>query len=116
MWVWRFALNARRKHCGYCPLEFRCIRSTPTEMQSMSENDLECFARTGVKSPANAMLESSASDRRRVHLRPDSLMTTWLSHKGVISCHKSLIINSIRLGKWNLKQLKQALKACLLCL
>src|SRR5229473_6790460 len=23
--------------------KFRCIRSTPTEMQSMSENDFECF-------------------------------------------------------------------------
>ena len=28
--------------------KFRCIRSTPTEMQSMSENDFECFASTGV--------------------------------------------------------------------
>ena len=31
--------------------KFRCIRSTPTEMQSMSENDFECFASTGVKPP-----------------------------------------------------------------
>jgi hypothetical protein len=37
--------------------KFRCIRSTPTEMQSISENDLECFASTGVKSPLNAMFE-----------------------------------------------------------
>src|SRR5260370_23789989 len=37
--------------------KFRCIRSTPTAMQSMSENDFECFASTGVKSPANAMFE-----------------------------------------------------------
>ena len=29
-------------------LEVRCIRSTPTEMQSMSENDFECLASTGV--------------------------------------------------------------------
>ena len=28
--------------------KFRCMRSTPTEMQSMSENDFECFASTGV--------------------------------------------------------------------
>jgi hypothetical protein len=27
-------------------------------MQSMSENDFECFASTGVKSPANAMFEA----------------------------------------------------------
>jgi len=31
--------------------KLRCIRSTPTEMQSMSENDFECFASTGVKTP-----------------------------------------------------------------
>ena len=31
--------------------KFRCIRSTPTEMQSMSENDFECFASTGVNAP-----------------------------------------------------------------
>jgi hypothetical protein len=28
-----------------------CIRSTPTEMQSMSENDFECLASTGVNTP-----------------------------------------------------------------
>ena len=28
----------------------------PTEMQSMSENDLECFARTGVNTPAMAKM------------------------------------------------------------
>src|SRR5260370_8192640 len=28
--------------------KFRCIRSTPTEMQSTSENDFECLASTGV--------------------------------------------------------------------
>ena len=31
--------------------KFRCIRSTPTEMQSMSENDFECFASTDVNTP-----------------------------------------------------------------
>jgi len=31
--------------------KFRCIRSTPTEIQSMSENDFECFASTGVNTP-----------------------------------------------------------------
>jgi hypothetical protein len=34
-------------------------------MQSMSENDFECFGSTGVTSPASAMLERSASDRSR---------------------------------------------------
>ena len=31
--------------------KFLCIRSTPTEMQSIKENDFECFARTGVNAP-----------------------------------------------------------------
>jgi len=31
--------------------KLRCIRSTPTEMQSISENDFECFASTGVNTP-----------------------------------------------------------------
>ena len=31
--------------------EFRCIRSTPIEMQSVSENDFECLASTGVNTP-----------------------------------------------------------------
>jgi hypothetical protein len=30
---------------------FRCIRPTPTETQSMSENDIECFANSGVNTP-----------------------------------------------------------------
>jgi hypothetical protein len=28
--------------------KLRCMRSTPTEMQSINENDFECFAKTGV--------------------------------------------------------------------
>ena len=34
--------------CFLMGSKFRCIRSTPTEMQSIRENDFECFARTGV--------------------------------------------------------------------
>jgi hypothetical protein len=37
--------------------KLRCIRSTPAAMQSINENDFECFASTGVKSPLNAMFE-----------------------------------------------------------
>src|SRR5580704_13119783 len=43
--------------------KFRFIRSTPTEMQSMSENDFECFASTGVKTP-----ETMFPNRTRVNL------------------------------------------------
>ena len=35
--------------------KFRCMRSTPTEMQSMSENDFECFASTGVNTPGTML-------------------------------------------------------------
>src|ERR1035437_5286895 len=38
--------------------KFRCIRSTPTEMESMSENDFECFASTGVNTPGTMLLIS----------------------------------------------------------
>jgi hypothetical protein len=31
--------------------KFRRIRSTPTEMQSISKKDFECFASTGVNTP-----------------------------------------------------------------
>src|SRR5260370_2811796 len=48
---------------------FRCIRSTPTERQSTSENDFECFASTGVKTPGTMspnlwMLVNSAIPQR----------------------------------------------------
>jgi hypothetical protein len=32
------------------------MRSTPTEMQSISENDFECFAKTGVNTPLMAKM------------------------------------------------------------
>jgi len=42
--------------------KLRCIRSTPTEMQSISENDFECLASTGVNTPLNAMFEHMKKD------------------------------------------------------
>src|SRR5258708_5282227 len=42
--------------------KFRCMRSTPTEMQSMSENDFECFPSTGVKSPGT-MFPNPGNDK-----------------------------------------------------
>jgi hypothetical protein len=48
------SVNSLLCHASTCfriGSKFRCIRSTPTEMQSMSENDFECFANTGVKVP-----------------------------------------------------------------
>jgi hypothetical protein len=38
--------------CLRIGLRFRCIRSTPTEMPSIRENDFECLASTGVNTPS----------------------------------------------------------------
>src|SRR6266496_1475663 len=45
------SLLCQASTCFRIGSKFRCIRSTPTEMQSMSENDFECFASTGVNTP-----------------------------------------------------------------
>ncbi|MGA7768380.1 MAG: hypothetical protein WCA27_19425, partial [Candidatus Sulfotelmatobacter sp.] len=47
------AVSSLRCHasCFRMGSKFRCIRSTPTEMQSISENDFESFASTGVSTP-----------------------------------------------------------------
>jgi hypothetical protein len=42
------AFNRTGVVIGATGSKLRCMRSTPTEMQSMSENDFECFASTGV--------------------------------------------------------------------
>src|SRR5712692_10437686 len=42
------SLLCQASTCFRIGSKFRCIRSTPTEMQSMSEKDFECFASTGV--------------------------------------------------------------------
>jgi hypothetical protein len=41
--------------------KLRCIRSTPTEMQSINENDFECLARTGVNTRGTTFPSSSSS-------------------------------------------------------
>src|SRR5260370_41364738 len=54
------SVNSLLCHASTClriGSKFRCIRSTPTEMQSMSENDFECFTSTGVNA-AETMLPS----------------------------------------------------------
>src|SRR5229473_7398310 len=52
------SVNSLLCHASTClriGSKFRCIRSTPTEMQSMSENDFECFASTGVNTPGTML-------------------------------------------------------------
>jgi hypothetical protein len=39
---------------------FRCIRSTPTEMHSMRENDFQCLASTGENAPGTIFPDSVA--------------------------------------------------------
>src|SRR5580700_7139143 len=53
--------------------KLRCIRSTPTEMQSMSENDFECFANTGVNTP-ETMFPSSGSIAKRPFGGPEHVL------------------------------------------
>src|SRR5579864_6433401 len=45
------SLLCHNSTCFRMGSKFRCIRSRPTEMQSMSENDFECLASTGVNAP-----------------------------------------------------------------
>lgn len=72
-WSFEFALNKRliddhlRVDIGeFAPLpclrpcfrmgsKLRCIRSTPTETQSIGENDFECLASTGVNAPGTML-------------------------------------------------------------
>ena len=58
--------------------KFRCIRSTPTEMQSMSEKDFECFARTGVNTPVTMFPDSGLVNirfpRSRLLARRESVL------------------------------------------
>src|SRR5713226_5829748 len=63
------SVNSLLCHASTCfriGSKFRCIRSTPTEIQSINENDFECFASTGVKSPANAMFEHTNTRAQQV--------------------------------------------------
>src|SRR5260370_37729685 len=49
--------------------KFRCIRSTPTEMQSIRENDFECLASTRVNTPGT-MSPNFDVDHREVKPAP----------------------------------------------
>src|SRR5215472_14304186 len=46
--------SSHRCHASMCfriGSKLRCMRSTPTEVQSIKENDFECLASTGVNTP-----------------------------------------------------------------
>jgi len=75
-WMTTFAVTSvssllcHSSTCFRSGSKFRRIRSTPTAMQSISENDFECLASTGVKSPAKRHVRGSASDRSGTFDRP----------------------------------------------
>jgi hypothetical protein len=50
------SLRCQVSTCLRIGSKFRCIRSTPTETQSISENDFECLAKTGVITPVMAKM------------------------------------------------------------
>src|SRR5260370_4362 len=50
------SLRCQACTCFRMGSKLRCIRSTPTEMESISENDFECLARTGVNAPETMFL------------------------------------------------------------
>src|SRR5229473_7690453 len=63
--------NSLRCHASTCfriGSKFRCMRSTPTEMQSMSENDFECFASTGVNTPVTLFPNSGCCEVQLLEL------------------------------------------------
>src|SRR5579884_2148133 len=45
------SLRCQASTCFRISSKFLCIRSTPTETQSIKENDFECLASTGVNTP-----------------------------------------------------------------
>src|SRR5260370_31164652 len=69
------SLFCQSSTCFRIGSKFLCMRSTPTEIQSMSENDFECFASTGVKSPANAMFEHT--NTRSPQLIAKRMLLSW---------------------------------------
>src|SRR6266851_6809796 len=76
------SLFCQASTCFRIGSKLRCMRSTPTEMQSIRENDFECFARTGVNTP-ETMLPSSSSAL---------LLHVTLSSATFPMCHKGLQI------------------------
>jgi hypothetical protein len=56
--------------------KLRCIRSKPTEMQSMSEDDFECLASTSVNAPER-MFPNSAAIVDLTESQKDSAKAEW---------------------------------------
>src|SRR5215469_10421253 len=63
--------------------KFRCMRSTPTETQSTSENDFECLASTGVNVPGTMSPDSGPYDSQLAQfaIHGDNVPVTSLRHR-----------------------------------
>src|ERR1035438_3136460 len=62
----------------FIPSKLRCIWSTPTDMRLTMERDLECLARTGSKSPWNAILSQTNTRYPTVSARRMDLSLAFL--------------------------------------
>jgi hypothetical protein len=60
--------------------EFRCLRSTATEMQSTSENDFKCFASNGRES----------TGEHHIRLHRDAISQFSVKRVGLFSAHAQL--------------------------
>src|SRR4030095_8290440 len=79
------SLLCQASTCFRMGSKFRCIRSTPTETQSINENDFECFASTGVNTPGTMFpnsgtvnIKSPRSPLRDPHGGLEGFVLSWL--------------------------------------
>lgn len=91
------SLLCQASTCFRMGSKFRCIRSTPTEMQSISENDFECFASTGVKSPANVMFEHT--NTRYPQVIAKRMLLSWELRRPMLKRHPSISVSRSRTPK-----------------
>src|SRR5713226_8878460 len=85
------SINSLLCHASACSRigsKFRCIRSTPTEMQSMSENDFECFASQTPKSD-----QDRGRNKTTIRLLAKN---RFLSPKFSIVCHRRELGGAMR--------------------
>src|SRR5882762_9735684 len=85
------SLLCQASTCFRIGSKLRCIRSTPTEMQSMSENDFECFASTGVNGP-ETMFQIGRPTDLSSQIRAGKLVSSLQHpHPPIAKDHESLL-------------------------
>jgi len=72
------------------------IAATPTEMQSMSENDFECFTSTGIKAPGTMLPKRKRTPERHTTavpaLAPDSFSSSSSHVAGTFGSNSWLLL------------------------